>query len=166
MDERELARLYEAHGWHVLARCRRLLGDDEAHDACQEVFLRLAERGAQVRQQSGAAAWVFAVTTNHCIDRLRARRRRRDREAGAPEEVELLSAQATDEEGRLARRDLIARLLPRFSTQEISLALLRHVDGLTLDELEQVCGMTRKTISKKLSRFEARARTLVVRMGG
>lgn len=165
MDERELTRLYEVHGWHVLARCRRLLRDEEAaRDACQEVFLRLAERGHEVRDARGATPWVFRVTTNLCIDRLRVRGREEARRATELPALDSFSDPAGDEEQRLARRDLIVRLLPRLGEQELALAVLRFVDELTLEEMEQVCGLTRKTISKRLTRFERRAREALARM--
>lgn len=44
-DELDVDALSRRYGPMVLRRCRRLLGDDDdALDACQEVFLRVVER--------------------------------------------------------------------------------------------------------------------------
>ena len=57
----------------VLAVARRTLGDEaEAEDVAQEVFLRLwrqAEKWQGGRAQ--VSTWLYRVTVNACIDRLR-----------------------------------------------------------------------------------------------
>ena len=147
MTERELARLYRDHGWHVLKRSLSILGnEEEAKDVCQEVFLRVAQ--IEEVEPSNLTAWMFRVTTNLCVDRFRSRRRRRPPEA----------AIATRDHQELhAQRDLVLKMLERAPAEEQTLAILRYVDELTLEEMEQVCGLTRKTISKKLDRFKKRS---------
>ena len=90
------------------------------------------------------------MTTNLCIDRLRRLKRRRL--AQGPE-----IAAWPDEQDRVACRDLVLRMLNNVSAEDSALAVLRYMDGLTLEEMEQVCGLTRKTISKKLDRFQKRS---------
>jgi RNA polymerase sigma-70 factor (ECF subfamily) len=146
MQEQELARLYQDHGWHVFRRSLRILGDEEeARDVCQEVFLRLAQSDQGL---ASTTAWIFRVTTNLCLDHFRARRRRKPQHAVTT---------ARDPQEQQVQRDLVLKMLDRASDEEQSLAILRYVDELTLEEMEQVCGLTRKTISKKLDRFMKRS---------
>lgn len=60
----------------ILSVARRMLGNEaEAEDIAQEVFLRLwrqADKWDGGRAQ--VSTWLYRVTTNLCIDRLRARR--------------------------------------------------------------------------------------------
>jgi RNA polymerase sigma factor (sigma-70 family) len=68
--------LYREHGDLVLRTCRAIVRDHhDAEDAAHEVFSKLLGRTPEpaVRDQR---RWLLEVTRNHCIDRLRAGRRR------------------------------------------------------------------------------------------
>src|SRR4029078_11507614 len=72
VDVEALSRRY---GPMVLRRCRRLLGDeDEALDACQDVFLRVFERRDRLDAQYPSSL-LYRIATNVCLNRLRDRRR-------------------------------------------------------------------------------------------
>lgn len=149
---RELERIYRDSGWHVYERARRILGsDDEAHDVVQDVFLRLADRWHEVRERDRMRAWVMRTTTNQCIDRLRLRKRH------DPDAVDVIPC-GGHVEGRLAARDQVLQLLGRLSVADQRICILRHMDGCTLDEIEQICGLTRKTVARRLAAIERKAR--------
>ena len=73
-DARAFQQLVDAGIDRVLAVARRMLGDDmEAEDVAQDVFLRLwrqADRWEGGRAQ--VSTWLYRVTVNSCIDRMRA----------------------------------------------------------------------------------------------
>ncbi len=75
-DAQAFQQLVDASIDRVLAVARRMLGDDmEAEDVAQDVFLRLwrqADRWEGGRAQ--VSTWLYRVTVNSCIDRMRARR--------------------------------------------------------------------------------------------
>ena len=75
-DALDIEALSHQYGAMVLRRCRRLLGDeDEALDACQDVFVRVLER----RERLDAAypsSLLFRIATNVCLNRIRDRGRR------------------------------------------------------------------------------------------
>jgi len=59
----------------VLRRCRRLLGhEDEARDACQDVFLRIIARRHRLHDRF-LSSLLYRVATNVCLNRIRDRRR-------------------------------------------------------------------------------------------
>lgn len=150
MLERELGQVYRLHGAQVHRRCRKVLGnEDEAHDACQEVFLKLLETPSLLQQPGNLTAWLYRVTTNLCIDRLRGRK---DHD---PARLEGLGN--GDSVGQAETRAFLGWLLRSLSTEETELAFLRYVDGCTLEEMEEICGLTRKTIQKRLDRIRKRA---------
>ncbi len=78
MINADIESLYKEHGHYVYQRCRALLGDDdEAYDALQEVFVRVMRARPRMDGDRPILAWINRVTTNHCLNRLRARRYRR-----------------------------------------------------------------------------------------
>lgn len=151
MNAPEIERAYQEHGWHVYRRSVRILkNEEEARDVCHDVFVKLAESFSSIRDSSKMTAWIYRVATNLCIDRLRVRKVFDSR---ALEQLHI----DENTEKSTAQRDLVLRVLDRFSREEQTLAILRFVDELTLEEMEEISGLTRKTISKRLVRFKTRA---------
>ena len=70
--------LYLRHSRAVYRRARQLLGDAHAaEDVVQEVFVRVIRGGGGgVPAEPSATAWLYRVTTNLCLNRIRDRRRR------------------------------------------------------------------------------------------
>lgn len=60
----------------VLRRCRRLLGsEDEALDACQDVFVRVMEHRERLTNDH-CSSLLYRLATNVCLNRIRDRARR------------------------------------------------------------------------------------------
>jgi len=60
----------------VLRRCRQLLRDEEeALDACQDVFVRIIEKRRRLRADYPSSL-LYRITTNVCLNRIRDRGRR------------------------------------------------------------------------------------------
>ena len=72
MSEPDLSEICRRHGASVLRRCRGILRDpDAAQDAAQEVFLTIMGKGHQYRGEADLGSWIYRVTTNHCLNRIR-----------------------------------------------------------------------------------------------
>ena len=75
-DRSAFAQLYNLAGPKLLAICVRMLSDRvEAEDALQDVMVKVWHNATSFDPDRGnAMSWLCAVTRNHCLDRLRARR--------------------------------------------------------------------------------------------
>ncbi len=136
----------------MLRRCRGILGDpDAAQDAAQEVFVALLTRGGQFRGEADPASWIYRITTNVCLNRLRAdgRRSRREEVAGHPG-----SATPGPDRRYEARREL-AGLLRDLDDLDRRLLIHRYLDGMTQAEIADAVGRSRRTVGKRLRRLEA-----------
>ena len=125
----------------VLAGATRMLGGDraEAEDVAQEAMLRLW-RAAPGWQGGGAkvSTWLWTVTSNLCIDRLRRRRGQGLDEIPEPPD-DAPGAQAGMEQAeRLAALDAALAQLPE--RQRIAV-VLRHIEGLSNPEIAEVLGV-------------------------
>ena len=72
-DQRSFARLVTLHGARVQAIARQFLGNHaDAEDVMQEVFVK-AWRASTTFDPSRASlsTWLYRITTNSCLDRLR-----------------------------------------------------------------------------------------------
>lgn len=67
----DVAALYRQHGAMVFRRARQLLKDAAAaQDAVHDVFVTLHERKNEL-VDGGVVSWLYVVTTNLCLKRLR-----------------------------------------------------------------------------------------------
>jgi RNA polymerase sigma-70 factor (ECF subfamily) len=145
MANEKVAVFMERFGPMVYRRALSILRDPEdARDAAQEVFLKLINSEFALRDE--ASSWFYRVTTNLCLNRLRARRRERGflsrsghhaNDSGAPLEL----AQSL--------RELLATADARCATA----ALFVHVEELSYDEAAARLGISRRTLASLLARF-------------
>ena len=69
--------LVRSHDRQLRALAFRLLGDrDLMDDALQEAYLRAYKALPSFRRDAAAATWLYRITYNVCLDRLRERRRK------------------------------------------------------------------------------------------
>lgn len=159
MTNQELAHLYERYGQLTLRRCERLLGSAaDADDAMHDVFLR-AQRSSAPRVAGSTLVWLYRIATHCCYDRLRSRvRAQRHQLAVAPGEP-MMNADAD-------RQALLSMVLRKVDAVTCELGLLHHVDGLTQDEIASESGYSRRTVGKRLQRFETEFKTRWAEGGG
>jgi RNA polymerase sigma-70 factor (ECF subfamily) len=141
--------LYAHHSRTVYRRALRLLGNKElASDATQEVFKRVIETGGSIPAEPTTTAWLYRVTTNLCLNRLRDRNRRQELMA---------SKYATDAVAPAMgeTRSLVADLMNRVPEELQDVAVYFFVDELTYDEIAPLLGISKRTVSNRLSAFRA-----------
>jgi len=140
--------LSERYGPMVLRRCRHLLRDeDEAMDACQDVFVRLLEQRDRLDARHPSSL-LYRMATNLCLNRIRDRRRR----AATSVEEERLERIASAEEpgGGSEARLLLDWLFGRQPESSRTIAVLHHLDGLTLEQVAEVVGLSVSGVRRRL----------------
>ena len=144
VDVEALSRRY---GPMVLRRCRRLLGaEDEALDACQDVFLRIVQHRTRMDVRYPSSL-LYRIATNVCLNRLRGRR---NEPATRDETVLYEIARAGEPGGVSEARLLLGRLFGRHPESSRTIAVLHYVDGLTLEEVAEETGMSVSGVRKRL----------------
>ena len=148
-----LRELYTAYGGSVYGRCRYLLKDaTKAEDAAQEVFARVLQQPDSLRVEGSPLAWLMKITTNHCLNQLRAERapwrRWFERDARARPEGDR-------GEQVLETRELVRSLLSRVDVETQTAVVHYWVDGMTLEEVAALLGRSVPTVRKRLEGFAA-----------
>jgi len=146
-DQLDVEGLSRRYGPMVLRRCRRLLGDeDDALDVCQEVFLRLMQNRKRLDARYPSSL-LYRIATNLCLNHIRDRGRR---PSVADEEL-LVRIAAAEEPGAASEaRLLLDRLFGRHPESSRTMAVLRFVDGLTLEEVAAETGLSVSGVRKRL----------------
>jgi RNA polymerase sigma-70 factor, ECF subfamily len=145
-----LEALYLSHGPAVLRRARQLLGDEtEAQEVLHDVFTSLLQDPGQFAGMSSAMTFLYRMTTNAALGRLR-RQRTHER---------LLAAnQRGREEPTQASPELLVELrawLLSLPDELARVAIYYYMDEMTQEELANVLGCSRQWVGKLLLKLEA-----------
>jgi RNA polymerase sigma-70 factor (ECF subfamily) len=139
----------------------RAIGPDaEVEDVTQEIFYRLFSRIGTLRKPEALRSFVISFAIRIVKWELRRRRARRWltlSETGDVPDEQLL---VMDAENRYALRRLYA-LLDRLSTRERLVLVLRHVEGMTLEEIAEAMELSLATVKRGLRRATARVTQMV-----
>jgi RNA polymerase sigma factor (sigma-70 family) len=138
--------LYRRYGHVVFRRCRALLGhEEEAQDAMQEVFIRALKYGRGFRRGKKPLPWLLTIATRVCFDRRRLLARNVSLQADAVAAPPGLTPE---------QRALLLQHLEKFDSLTREIVLCYHLEEMTMEEISAHVGRSRKTVGKKLARFE------------
>jgi len=139
--------LSERYGPMVLRRCRHLLKDeDEAMDACQEVFVRIIEQRNRLDARHPSSL-LYVTATHLCLNRIRDR----GRHAVPTDDAQLQQIAVAEEPGGQSEaRLLLERLFRRHPASSRTIAVLHYLDGLTLEEVASEVGLSVSGVRKRL----------------
>ena len=158
MDDTQLADLYKRYGYLVHRRCLQLLRNPaDAEDALQETFLRLKRLDATPAEAGSTLAWLYTVARRVAFDLME--KRRRAPVAGEHDLLEL-ERRGEGEPADADRRALVGAALRDLDGDTRTIGVLHHLDGYTQEEVAARTGFSRKTVGKKLARFEERLREI------
>jgi RNA polymerase sigma-70 factor, ECF subfamily len=147
MTREQVADLYARYGRTVRRRARELLGPgDAADEAAQDVFVRVFRAGGRSPLHPTPTAWLYRITTNLCLNRLRDARRRQV--LVAAKQVDLAATHSTAEV-----RAIVASILRHVPRDLQDVAIYSLVDELTYDEIARLLGLSRRTVSYRLAAF-------------
>jgi RNA polymerase sigma-70 factor (ECF subfamily) len=156
--------LYRTHGPMVLRRCRRLLRDEHrALDAMQDTFVQVL-RYEKTLDAEAPSSLLYRIATNVCLNKLRSERRRpsgesTDREGESV--VEKLIG-GVDEEERGIARQLLGKLFERELSSTLEMAVFHLHDGMTLEEVAALTGLSVSGVRKRLRGLKERLEALEV----
>jgi RNA polymerase sigma-70 factor (ECF subfamily) len=139
----------------------RAIGPDaEVEDVTQEIFYRLFSRIGTLRKPEALRSFVISFAIRIVKWELRRRRARRWLTLSETGEVPDEQLMVMDAESRYALRRLYA-VLDRLSTRERLVLVLRHVEGMTLEEIADAMALSLATVKRALRRAAARVSQMV-----
>jgi RNA polymerase sigma-70 factor (ECF subfamily) len=140
--------LVERHSNPLFRLAFRMTGNEQdAEDVVQETLLRAYRRLAKFDERASFRTWLYRITVNCSLDLVRARKRRSEQSGAANPEMddplESLTATAPTPD-RMAMseeaRSRIAEAMEELSVSEKTAFVLRHYEGMCIDEVSRVLG--------------------------
>lgn len=158
--EAEIRDLYQRYAHVLHHRARAILGTDEdAADCVQETFARVIRHWDAYRQQASPLTWMYQISTNWCLNRLR------DRKGHAKKHedhrVELGGeGHADPDEGGFDHHTL-RELLADCDDETRRIVVHLFFDDMTREEAALQVGISVPTLRKRLDAFLKRARRVM-----
>lgn len=150
----ELDRLVEQYQVAVLRTCYLYLHDrSQAEDAVQETFLKVYRNLGSFRGECSEKNWIMKIAMRVCYDMNRSGWARFFNRRVTPEM--LPEASVPFEE----RDDALASAMMRLPVRLREVILLYYYQGLTVNEIAEVLGITQPSVSNRLKRGRDKLKT-------
>jgi RNA polymerase sigma-70 factor (ECF subfamily) len=142
--------LVERHSRNLFRLAYRMTGhQQDAEDVVQETFLRAYRQLSKFDDRASFGTWLYRIAANCSLDLIRVRKRRSEHlepapEEGAPDPVQSLPDPAPTPDrlamsGEVERK--VATVLNSLSEMERTAFVLRHYEGMCIDDIGRTLGV-------------------------
>ena len=145
----------------VYALALKMLGhEQDALDVSQEAFIKAYLNITKFRGDARFSVWMYRVTYNLCLDKMRRTKRRAEvsldvsEEAGEPQ---IQDNSPTPEERLLSHetRAAVRRGLDTLPPKHRAVLIMREVTGLSYAEIARTLGLREGTVKSRINRARA-----------
>jgi RNA polymerase sigma-70 factor, ECF subfamily len=147
-DQHAFERLYRGHIGRIHSLARRMLSDDEADEAAQDVFVRAWEKLATFRGEAAFGTWLHRLAINVLLGRREKHGLRRQRFLDGDAVLETVPGRRGAPETSMDMERAIA-LLPDGARQVF---VLHDVEGYRHEEIAGMLGLATGTSKSQLHR--------------
>ena len=163
VDEVDLLRRFAAGDRHAatelaqlflpmcLRYARRMLGDPvEAEDVAQEAMIRLWRVAPEWRSgEAKVSTWLYRVTANLCVDRMRRKPTQTLDEISEPEDPSQTVLDRMQDQTRMDALQIALLSLPDRQRQAV---VLRHIEGLSNPEIASIMDISARAVESLTAR--------------
>lgn len=154
--------LYERHKGNLYNFICRIVQDPGmAEDIFQEVFIRIINSSASFKMKSKFTTWAYTIARNLCIDHIRKRNRTdakiivekdldKENRVSLVERVADSSLTPEDNVSSSEIRIYIDEALSRLNPDQKEVFIMREEQGLSFDEIAQICKCSIGTIKSRM----------------
>ena len=148
-----LALLWQANSLNVLNLAFRMLKDrDQAEDILMDVFVQVPKAVQAFRGESALGTWLYRLTVNACLMKLRSQKRHRELEE---EKLDVIVEEVIgklDSQGEDFDAELLEKGLAQLPAETRSMLWLKDAEDLDVKDLASIYKMPEGTIKARLSR--------------
>jgi RNA polymerase sigma-70 factor (ECF subfamily) len=138
----------------------RMVGSpDEAEDVLQSAFVRAYRGLARCAEPERFAAWLYTIVVNECRTYISRRARREQRIVYDDSRLAFTAAEQPADADMW--REEIERALEQLPVDQREAFLLKHVEELSYDEMEEITGASTSALKMRVKRACERLRELL-----
>jgi RNA polymerase sigma-70 factor (ECF subfamily) len=169
--------LVERHSRSVFRLAYRMTGNEQdAEDVVQETFLRAYKQLSHYESRSSFATWLYRIASNYSLDLIRMRKRHDDKREKDPEEgrsvLDTVAGTQPSQDRLVFSNQVQQRVsaaMAELSDLERSAFVLRHFEGLSIEEIGGMLGTslnaTKHSIFRAVQKLRKRLEPLVASAG-
>lgn len=174
-DERSFEAVVRENSGRMLARARRIMGnEDDARDIVQEAFLLAFRSWSRFERRSSTSTWLHRIVVNTALTKVRSRSRRPEcmvedvlpdsRTDGRSTTTSDDSAQVSVASSleRKEARAMVRRCIDRLPDGHRSVLVLRDMEERCTEDVAQRLGIQPGTVKVRLHRARRALRALVL----
>jgi RNA polymerase sigma-70 factor (ECF subfamily) len=161
--------IHDSYRPRICRYLARLVGQDEAEDLTQEVFVRVSRALPDFRGEAKISTWIYRIATNVATDRLRSRsfkETRRDKASppgeGSDQDVDALPEEKTPSLERQMEREEMSSCVQDYINalpeNYRAVVFLSEIEGLTNQEIAEILGLTLDAVKIRLHRGRTKLR--------
>lgn len=169
-DRKAFEAVYEKYNNKVYAVALAMMKDEhDALDVCQDVFIKVYKNGSSMKGKSSLFTWIYRITVNMCIDKIRkAGRRVQTVSVDEPEIGIALPDSRNMPEERLSKKTdaiMVRNALQKLSADMRTVIILREFEGLSYDDIARITGQSLGTVKSRISRARESLRKIILENG-
>lgn len=124
---------------------------DDAEDVAQDVFVKVYHSIKYFRQESGFSTWLYRITTNASLDRLKQKKRSIARHVPM-EETQISEVPDNRGPDHIDTSAHIERALHELPTLQRAVVILRHMEGFSTKQVSDILKCSEGTVKTHLHR--------------
>jgi RNA polymerase sigma-70 factor (ECF subfamily) len=156
--------MYRLHAGRLFSVVRRLLQNPaDAEDALQEVFLHAFRKIGSFKGESALGTWLYRLAVNLCLDRLRSRASRDERQTDAYDVHASLPAVSSRERNPVVTRLDLERAIARLPDAARAAFVLHDVEGFEHREVGAMLGVSEGTSKSQVHKARLKLREWLTR---
>ncbi len=168
MDDRalEFQKIYHAYQPKILRYLVRMVGEYEAEDLTQEVFVRVDQALQAFRGQAQLSTWLYRIATNAAIDKIRTFSFRQgagqsplDEAAETGDQDAWSGEESPSPEQHMMRKEMIECFenhLGNLPVDYRTVVVLSELEELTNNEIADILGLSLEAVKMRLHRGRTR----------
>ena len=172
-NELEFQSIYTAFQPKILRYLTRLVGEQDAEDLTQEVFIKANQALPGFRGESSLSTWLYRIATNAATDRLRSPSFRHGAQNWQPQDASEAVLEEIEDQDlwtgaktpaveqqcvRSEMSDCILGYIKNLPENYRTVLVLSDVEELSNKEIAEILGTTLDTVKIRLHRARARLR--------
>jgi RNA polymerase sigma-70 factor, ECF subfamily len=162
--------LVRLHQDRVFDFCLRMLGDrEEALELVQDIFVSVHQHLRRFREDAKLSTWIFRISKNQCLNRIKYLRRRGRGKSDELEDVsesllvDALGGSPKPDEALAAKRErqMVQDAIARLDPDQRLLVALRDIEGLSYEEIVEITELPEGTVKSRLHRAREKLAELI-----
>ncbi|MBF0484784.1 MAG: RNA polymerase sigma factor [Candidatus Omnitrophica bacterium] len=152
-DVRAFEQIYKASASFVYNVAWSMLRNEhDAQEATQEVFMKVYKELKNFRFASSFKTWVYRITVNHVLNVRKSQSRYKNHEVMVEDENVIDHISDHKEQNKEDEQEMIMKMLDILDPQQKMCMVLRHLEGLSYQQVAEVTRMNLNTVRTHLKR--------------